>query len=352
MIVIVGSGPAAPRYTLPIALLRMHSVFFRAEIARLDANNGSSATGPSKKRKLSSEDDVMIVKCDESDNETAEASQKNEMLIKLADVDPTIFGLFLKFLYRGCYPADVDLTTALPTHNPHAASSVNGLPSGYAQAGADTANTNTSAHSQPPSALLPAAPRTTTSPSIPPSVHAWLLGQRLGSQSFMNYTISRIYMGIGTRFALMPFLVHYVWNKTAPASCTPSSTLFPNLLRKLLLDFLVINWSSENSRAMPKSPPLNAAWIVIFDTHQDLRRDFIFGLQGGFKMMPVQNYFLKFANPAAEQNYLLSFVNPAAEMGAGSEKEGEREVGALVAVKEEGNGVDGVEAEAGVRKAP
>jgi hypothetical protein len=154
---------------------------------------------------------------------------------------------------------------------------------------------------------------------IPPSVHAWLLGQRLGALPFMNHAISRIYAGIGVYFALTPSLMDYVWKETSPSpkitssssnspsGSTPSATaktvLTPSPLRKLLLDILITHWSRHHPsnpnavvvRSLSVSPnfsaPLKVAWDRLFDEHTDLRNEFIYGLQGGVQLMPANAYF-------------------------------------------------------------
>mgnify|MGYP001940441958 CR=1 FL=1 len=91
---IVGSPPKL--YNLPIALLCVHSIYFRNEIVRLNATRTENMAN--KKRKLSSDSESVL----------QEDTSDEEMSIKLPDVDPTIFGLFLKFIYQGRYPPNVD----------------------------------------------------------------------------------------------------------------------------------------------------------------------------------------------------------------------------------------------------
>jgi hypothetical protein len=121
----------------------------------------------------------------------------------------------------------------------------------------------------------------------------------------MNHAIDRIYSGIGINFALTPSLMDHVWKETSPTSphTTPSTPLTPSPLRKLFLDVLVVFWSDPRSpnpnavilRSLSVSPnfsrPLKDAWDQLFNEHSDLRNEFIHGLQGGVRLMPVNAYF-------------------------------------------------------------
>jgi hypothetical protein len=131
----------------------------------------------------------------------------------------------------------------------------------------------------------------------------------------MNHAIDRIYSGIGINFALTPSLMDHVWKETSlshsptslPTSSsphtTPSTPRAPSPLRKLLLDVLVVFWSDPRSpnpnavilRSLSVSPnfsrPLKDAWDQLFNEHADLRNEFIHGLQGGVRLMPVNAYF-------------------------------------------------------------
>ena len=67
----------------------------------------------SKKRKLStSSNDVVVVKEEDGERAEEEDTKENttdeEKVIRLPDVDPAIFGLFLKFIYKDSYPSNVD----------------------------------------------------------------------------------------------------------------------------------------------------------------------------------------------------------------------------------------------------
>jgi hypothetical protein len=207
----------------------------------------------------------------------------------MKDTDPDIFGLFLKYIYKGGYHESVD-----------------------AQACATIA-----ADGQQGS-------------SIPPSIRAWLLAQRLRSTSFMNHAITHVYHGIGRHFALTPEMVDYVWLRTAvsavvtkdkgdgstplqldkvdsidvatppptptkvgdteaPAVVISSVVLSPSPLRALVLSVLTTYWAAPSAQLIARHP--QGTWNTVFDVHPDLRRDFIFGLQGARKMLAVQGYF-------------------------------------------------------------
>jgi hypothetical protein len=328
-------------YTLPVALLCVHSFYLGKEIAGL--------TTASKKRKLSPlregeevEAKVVVEAKDKNKDEkhTGEKSIKEdkvneERVIRLTDVDPAIFGLFLKFIYKDSYPPNVDART--PTNHYHHRSltpvpkpttSGTGTATALRQPSSNISSTNSNGHIQatPPLSHMPILMPQPPSPQdmnqiefIPPSVHAWLLGQRLGALPFMNHAVSRIYAGIGVYFALTPSLMDYVWKETSPSptitssssdssfrsapSATAKTVLTPSPLRKLLLDVLVTHWSRHHPsnpnavvvRSLSVSPnfsaPLKVAWDRLFDEHTDLRNEFIYGLQGGVQLMPANAYF-------------------------------------------------------------
>lgn len=341
MTVVVGQHSLYCTYTLPVALLCVHSFYLGKGIAGL--------TIASKKRKLSPsregeevEAEVVVEAKDKNKDEkpTEEKSVKEdkvneERVIRLTGVDPAIFGLFLKFIYKDSYPPNVDART--PTTHYHQRSltavpkSTTPCPETAAalrQPSSNISPANSNGHIQatPPLSHMPTFMPPPPSPQdmnqiefIPPSVHAWLLGQRLGALPFMNHAISRIYAGIGVYFALTPSLMDYVWKETSPSptitssssnsssGSTPSATaknvLAPSPLRKLLLDVLVTHWSRHHPsnpnavvvRSLSVSPnfsaPLKVAWDRVFDEHTDLRNEFIYGLQGGVQLMPANAYF-------------------------------------------------------------
>ncbi|KAJ4310849.1 hypothetical protein N0V94_008253, partial [Neodidymelliopsis sp. IMI 364377] len=110
--VIVGSGPSTASYNLPVALLSFHSHFFRKEVLRLESIR--ARIGGNKKRKVSREDSDTVVEVKKENDESAiedVAGHKmdvGEIVIRLSDAEPIIFGLFLKYMYMGFYPVTVD----------------------------------------------------------------------------------------------------------------------------------------------------------------------------------------------------------------------------------------------------
>ncbi|KAH7380115.1 hypothetical protein BKA66DRAFT_571192 [Pyrenochaeta sp. MPI-SDFR-AT-0127] len=349
--IIIGTSHSAAHYTLPTRLLGYHSLYFRNEIGRL--SDLATTSTANKKRKLTPE--VMSPSMEDKETEKVKESfeqhEKEEMVIRLADVDPAIFGLFLRYMYQGTYPASVD---SRPTNVHQAplklpAKATYSLHTSPAPVASETKNT---LH-KPPGSSVPNHPPTSTSTTtasrnatsvppavhghnvphtegIPPSIHAWLLAQRLRAMAFMNYAISRIHDGIGIHFALTPSLIDHVWSNTVPITTSLAATpctgiagsktdeisaekeatlhssttnatspfpvsypvITPNPLRTLLLTVLVIHWPSNYAHIIAKSATLNGVWNALFDKHQDLRREFIVGLQGGVQMMPVHGYYM------------------------------------------------------------
>ncbi|KAL1799925.1 hypothetical protein ACET3X_000267 [Alternaria dauci] len=368
--VVVGQHSLYCTYTLPVSLLCVHSLYLRHKIANLSTT--------SKKRKLCLSDEgeeaevKLVVEAKDKDKDeepTEKEGAKEDMgneesVIRLPEVDPVIFGLFLKFIYKDSYPANVDAWA--PTIHPHYRP-LTAVPKSI------TPGSNTTATPRQPSSNIPRTSsnghiQTTPLPShmptlmppppppqvmnqtefIPPSIHAWLLAQRLGAISFMNHAISHIYTGIGVYFALTPSLMDYVWKETSPSPTTSSTTvLTPSPLRKLLLDVLVMNWSRYHpsnpnaiiARSLSVPPnfsvPLKVAWDRLFDEHTELRSEFIHGLQGGVQLMPVNAYFAT-PKPTGQSGMAQGGV-AASEFGK-EHGHGSGQVKKEVAVKEEQNG--------------
>ena len=271
----------------------------------------------SKKRKHStSDDDVVVIKEEDGElakeEDTKENTDNEEKTIRLPDVDPAIFGLFLKFIYKDSYPSNVDART-LPNHAPiypRTASANRTVPVPATTVAPQQPPTQMPSHFQPNYPLTPAQtptrttmppppiPHNITSPQpIPPSIPAWLLAQRLGALSFLNHTIQHIYSGIGRHFALTPTLIDHVWRETTPSSSPTSIVLTPSPLRNLLLHTLTSYWSQPGPQQNPNaiilrslsvshgqghfSRGLKDAWDTLFNEHEDLRNEFIHGLQAG-----------------------------------------------------------------------
>ncbi|KAL6706602.1 hypothetical protein ACN47E_005358 [Coniothyrium glycines] len=298
----VGQGPAARNYVIPVGLLTYHSVYFRQEILRL-----STLVNANKKRKLSPDDAAEAHSKTDNTARTATTTEEGNTILRFPTIDPRIFALFLRFIYQGQYPLSYDARL----HHP---------------------NTTTTTTMTPPTTLEP----------IPPCILAWLLAQRLSALPFMNHATIHIYNGIGVHFALTPDLVRYIWTHTtpgiafAPASPSPSPSpypsqspspclpppqpLSPSPLRTLTLHLLLAYWDNNSTTPTPtttpgmtattttakpakhattnkgpsafiaKFPALNQAWDDVFAAFPDLRLQFIIGLQGVRRMLPVQAY--------------------------------------------------------------
>lgn len=176
-------------------------------------------------------------------------------IIEFSDVDPVIFGLFLRFIYTGFYPSTVDARPPqMHTHTPSPTPTTTNSTSPYVSSAPQTAplppyaqpalppcqpvpfhlasrqektqqlfhiltapkGSQDVAPAPAPVIAPPVAP--TAAPSldtfIPPSIHAYLLAHRLASPAFMNNTITHLYHAIGRDFALTPYLVDWVWKRT------------------------------------------------------------------------------------------------------------------------------------------
>ncbi|KAF1365395.1 hypothetical protein EJ07DRAFT_171308 [Lizonia empirigonia] len=303
--VVVGSGTHALTYHLPIKLLCSQSHFFRSGIlhyetvqAWLDSN---------KKRKLSVEDEQEVTEIkkedDESDVQRIKMHESNaqEMTMRLADVDPVIFGLFLRFIYTGFYPATVDALPEAIRSGPYTTKSTQHILTKTPARGAVPPPANNSLSQPPPAAqTLPptTSPPETHSPStsskprpIPPSVHAYLLSIRLGAPGFMNQALNHIYYGMGKSFALTPSLIDYIWTHTSPTD----RLLGPSPLRRLILDVLIVHWASSTTQIIAKHPALASVWNDVLDTHRELRHAFTMGLQGSKRVLVVEAYFVSTA---------------------------------------------------------
>jgi hypothetical protein len=304
----VGSGRNTARYNLPAALFCYHSHLFRQEISHQKAVRAQLRAN--KKRKLSSDGETSTrIKAEDSESEMRTYSSdggqctEDDAVLKLLGVDPFIFGLFLKLVYTGYYPAAVDARPEAT--RPMAQVNKTLQP--------DTPYTPARASMPPPANInsqqglpggpLPYLPVLSSKIStisledsshqvqIPPSVHAYMLSVQLGAPAFLNRAINHIYYGIGKHFILGPSLVHYIWSDTLPHPlCSPSP------LRKLILDVMAVHWSSTTTHITAKQPVLHRLWNELLDLHRDLRHGFTMGLQGVRKVLPVQSYFMDTCN--------------------------------------------------------
>jgi hypothetical protein len=271
----------------------MHSNWFRFEMIRLNAPS-REANQVNKKRKLSPTEEAPVLKTESSDSErdsddevtakvdrqpdvvqTPGVAKKQEIAIRLPDVDPAIFGLFLKFIYKDAYPESADAkatsvsapkAAVLPAnpsarHFAHTTDHITGRKTDMPSLLPTPPSTPIRATPMAMPSLLPMPPPTPIRATpmapppapitqahldtIPPSIHAWLLAQRLGALSFMNHCTTRIYHAIGTHFALTPSLMNHVWSETSVTQ-SPATVLHPSPLRKLLMGVLVTYWSHPN----------------------------------------------------------------------------------------------------------
>ena len=267
--VTVGTTGSRAHYTLPVKLLNAHSSFFAAEIQRL------VSAASSKKRKIAPDSDAKpaatVIDVESHHDHTASLS----LAISVPDVEPAIFGLFLVFMYTGCYPSSVDMASA-----PRSSAA---LTTAYKFPYSDTAPLNT-----PPEV-------------IPASVCAWLLAHRLGSPPFMNQAMLRIYKGLSFYFTLTPALTEYIWSNTTASvpSIAGQSAEAPhvaasdrNPLRKFILDILTTYWSVPSTTSIIAKTGLGVEWTRVFDVHPDLRQHFILGMQGDKRVGPATEYFV------------------------------------------------------------
>jgi hypothetical protein len=352
MAITVGSGRHIAKYNLPVALLCYHSHLFRQESLRYEAVR--ARLGSNKKRKVTTDDKTLNteVKIEGSEGGTETESikdivfEKDEAMVRLPNVDPTIFGLFLKYVYTGYYPAVVDAQAGSIRSTSHnAMPTQQDVPYTPAKV-AMPPPANINFRQVPPGGHMPPLPVPDSStfaltlqdsgehPPIPSSVHAYLLAIHLGAPGFLNQALNHIYYGIGKYFTLTPRLVHYIWSHTSPHPFCSSSPL-----RKLILDVLVVHWSSTTIHIIAKHPTLNSLWNEVFDTHRDLRHRFTMGLQADTKVSPVLSYFVDTHTPSATKN--MGVQEPKAEVVERTSMEVNTSAAAAAAVTaamEQGNG--------------
>lgn len=301
----VGTDRNVAKYNLPVALFCYQSHLFRQEISHYNA--ASAQLRKNKKRKLSPDEPATSTRVKADDNEGVteihvgdhQQCIEDEVVVKLLDVDPSIFGFFLKYVYKGYYPAAVDVRPEATRPTVHLNKSTQ-PDTPYTPARASIPPpANINSQQAPPGGPLPYLPVLASEistlslednshhVSVPPSVHAYILAVQLGAPAFLNQTISHIYYGIGKHFVLGPVLVHYIWSNTQPHPFCSSSPL-----RKLILDVMAVHWSSNTTHIVAKKPALHKLWNDLLDLHRDLRHAFTMGLQGVRKVLPVQAYFV------------------------------------------------------------
>jgi hypothetical protein len=195
----VGTAGSQAHYTLPVKLLSAHSSFFATEIQRL------TSAAASKKRKVAPDSDAKTTATVDVENHHDHAAPV-DLAISVPDIDPAIFGLFLTYMYTGCYPSTVDIIST--PWAPAILTCTNKSP--YPE---------TTPSSAPPDV-------------VPASICAWLLAHRLGAPSFMNHAMLRIYKGLSFYFVLTPSLTEYIWSNTTasvPSIAGQTSAEAPHL---------------------------------------------------------------------------------------------------------------------------
>ncbi|XP_014556175.1 hypothetical protein COCVIDRAFT_100484 [Bipolaris victoriae FI3] len=334
--VVVGEHQNRRSFVLPIALLCHYSNYFRQQVSQLRLA-ALSPTSTNKKRKLSEtarqdnstesmtepeETDTAIkIEPDTDEEDVKEKVKKPDWVIRLPEVDPAIFCLFLHYMYKDAYPASADVNTSqgmvqqyapAPTplnvvsmaHHPkpsqpsvatnksQTASTSNEISSSSSALSIPpTAHPDSTTKPSPPSmkpapaptsavhriipattaTFMPLTPQPAHHYPIPPSFHACHLSQTLDSPSFTHYTLARIRWSLGHHFPLTPSLAKFTWSHF-PAQSS---------LRVLVLHFLVTHWAHPDPRQYSKSILRDeAGWDRLFDEERELRNEFISGMQG------------------------------------------------------------------------
>ncbi|KAJ4994054.1 hypothetical protein SVAN01_00531 [Stagonosporopsis vannaccii] len=303
----IGTTPHIDTYNIPVELLRYHSVYLHDEIGRIRSVIEGFVV--SKKRKLS-EGLIMKVDGEESENSKDESDRNNvgERYLSIdLPVEPKVFELFLKFMYMGSYPSEVDAyhpATKQPlvqvdTHakqyvSPYAAklqplalqSKLSSTPATKNSMAPPPLPTAKTPSARPPTAIA----STTPYHFIPPSIHAWLLGARINAVRFMNYSMMHINYNLGRCFSLTPGLIHFVWQRTPPGS----------VLRILINDILVVYWAQVeiDQSFIDRHPALDHLWMQLFNDYADLKTLVLLGVRGKKNLPPCEAYFVQPQLPA------------------------------------------------------
>ncbi|KAF2111665.1 hypothetical protein BDV96DRAFT_174834 [Lophiotrema nucula] len=151
--------------------------------------------------------------------------------IDLPDVDPVQFGFFIYFLYRGGYHYSRDKEAA------------------------------------------------TAGELILPSIKAYTMGDKLGAKSFMDQVMLHVYHDLGKLFSITPKLMEWTQVNSPPTS----------KLRELFVDALIMHWG-KNNNVVRHGKETEEEWSILFDQHQDLRKEFIFGLKGDVRVKRYEEY--------------------------------------------------------------
>ncbi|KAF2644590.1 hypothetical protein P280DRAFT_465892 [Massarina eburnea CBS 473.64] len=272
-------------FYLPQALISHDSHYFREEIAK--ATNGSSGDA------FTSRFPTEASPIKETSTTLAPTSYTTPYsttpIIRLHNVDPVVFGLYLRFLYQGSYSAKV-FTSTFGSGSTNSKSTTNGAPNPVTQGD-----------------------------MIPVHFRAWVFGSSIRSTNFQNHAIDHIYRSSGLKFSLTPSIVAWVWSHTcrSPSGSASFSPACESPLRSLALDILVNHWSTSTNH-VARFPSLIPMWNHVFNTYPDLRHDFIFGLQGR-RIMPNQAYWIR-EGDCLEDQKVSKGQNGAGEQGNGTVK--------------------------------
>lgn len=331
--VVVGEHQSCRSFILPVSLLCHYSNYFHQQVSQL-RSAAFSSTSTNKKRKIAETDrqdnstesttkpketkTTIKIESDTDEEEEKEKVKKPEWGIRLPEVDPAIFCLFLHYIYKDAYPASTDINTAqgmgqqyapVPpissivsmAHHPKPTQPSFANNEGQRASTPIEISSSSSALSMPPTAHSSSSPKPKTSSMkpipapkptvrgmlpiaaptfipqplhhypIPPSIQAHHLSQTLGSPSFTHYTLTRIRMSLGRHFPLTPSLTKHIW------------THFPahSPLCVLILRFLIANWSHPDPRRYNECILRDGAgWDRLFEEERGLRNEFIGGMQG------------------------------------------------------------------------
>lgn len=340
----IGTAPQIDTYNIPMALLRYHSVYFDEEIVRLKSVQKDSQVN--KKRKLSEEPAIKMEEEEDTghmDASHANSIQKDDPSIDIQWLQPKIFELFIKFVYMGSYSSEVDGNQAITHHpvappgtfaTPHISPQV-ALSAQAPNAQSNVSSTATSTNDRvqlpfpPPKASMARPPTVSTAPQhiIPSSVRAWLLGANIGAAHFMNHAMCHLHSGLGKKFSLTPYLVHYIWQRTPPISA----------LRGFINHVLVAHWAEDDQSrpCIDRHPALDTFWMQLFHEYADLKALILLGVREKRYLMPCEAYFVQpqMQVPAAvavakEAQVVVEAISKDAEQG--SNEKGEVEVQEVV----------------------
>ncbi|KAJ4305091.1 hypothetical protein N0V90_000621 [Kalmusia sp. IMI 367209] len=256
-------------YILPQRLLSIHSLYFKAEIVKLNVHHATSRlsspstdNAPPEKLAESLGRDTAPTP---SPNPGVPAEVSSIPTIHLPDIDPDTFGLFITFIYQGYYKPrfNANIFTITP-QNAFFHVSIESAKALFQKLHA----TDTYAAKNLP---------------IPSPLLAHALGTFLAAPAFTNYSMTQIYNHLGAHFSLTPVLVSWVLTCTPPAG----------VLRRFILDVLSQYWSVATLHVAKPEGPLKEGWEKLFESETQFRREFIFGMGvGGRRVGGLRAYYV------------------------------------------------------------